>query len=71
MNRSRLCSTPNYPVLGELGRPIKLNDWRLKRRDRKLHYQPLFDTKISVLNFSRFDPEIIDKVLERKLMALF
>ncbi len=64
---SALFHSPNYPVLGELGRPIKLNDWRLKRRDRKLHYQPLFDTKISVLKlFPGFDPEIIDKVLERK-----
>src|SRR3989338_605274 len=64
---SALFHSPNFPVLGELGRPIKLEDWRLKRRDRKLKYEPRFDSNISVLKlFPGFDPAIIDKVLARK-----
>lgn len=63
---SALFHSPNYPHLGELGRPIKLNDWRKKRRGRKLDFNPNFDPKISLLKlFPGFDPEIIDKVLER------
>ncbi len=58
--------SPNYPLLGELGRPIKLNDWRKKRRKRVLKFQPNFDPNISLLKlFPGFDPEIIDKVIER------
>lgn len=58
--------SPNYPNLGELGRPTKLFEWRKKRRKRSLKFNPNFDSKISVLKlFPGFDPEIIDKVLER------
>lgn len=58
--------SPNYPYLGELGRPTVLHEWRKKRRKRSLIFQPKFDPKISLLKlFPGFDPEIIDKVLER------
>lgn len=58
--------SPNYPYLGELGRPTVLHDWRKKRRKRTLKFQPKFDPNISVLKlFPGFDPIIIDKVLER------
>lgn len=58
--------SPNYPYLGELGRPTVLHDWRKKRRKRTLKFQPEFDPNISVLKlFPGFDPIIIDKVLER------
>ena len=59
--------SPNYPHLGELGRPIVLHEWRKKRRKRTLKFQPDFDPKISVLKlFPGFDPSIIDGVIERK-----
>lgn len=59
--------SPNYPYLGELGRPTVLHEWRKKRRKRSLIFQPKFDPKISLLKlFPGFDPEIIDKVLERE-----
>lgn len=58
--------SPNFPSLGELGRPTTLNNWRKKRRKRKLIYSPNFDAKISVMKlFPGFDPEIISKVVER------
>ena len=58
--------SPNYPYLGELGRPIKLDTWRKRRRKRKLKFEPNFDPNISVLKiFPGFDPTIIDKVIDR------
>jgi len=58
--------SPNYPYIGELGRPIKLFDWRKKRRKRNLKFKPEFDSKISLLKlFPGFDPYIIDNVIER------
>lgn len=59
--------SPNFPDLGELGRPTRLHEWRKRRRKRTLKFQPNFDPNISVLKlFPGFDPMIIDKVLERK-----
>lgn len=58
--------SPNFPHLGELGRPIVLDDWRKKRRKRALTFKPNFNPKISLLKlFPGFDPEIIQKVIER------
>lgn len=58
--------SPNFPALGELGRPTQLNDWRKKRRKRKLIYNPNFNPNISVMKlFPGFDPTIIEKVIER------
>lgn len=58
--------SPNYPMLGELGRPIKLQEWRKKRRKRTLKFKPEFQPNISLLKlFPGFDPDIIDKVIER------
>jgi len=58
--------SPNYPVLGELGRPIVLHDWRKKRRKRTLKFQPNFNSNISLLKlFPGFDPEILEKVIDR------
>lgn len=58
--------SPNFPYLGELGRPIILQDWRKKRRKRALKFAPKFDSHISVLKiFPGFDPYIIDNALRR------
>ncbi|MDD3861282.1 MAG: asparaginase [Candidatus Gracilibacteria bacterium] len=58
--------SPNYPYLGELGRPTVLFEWRKLRRKRVLKFRPNFDPKISVLKlFPGFDPEIIERVVER------
>lgn len=59
--------SPNYPLLGELGRPIHLNEWRKRRRKRVLKFYPYFDSKISVLRlFPGFDPNTITRVIEGK-----
>ena len=58
--------SPNYPYLGELGRPTALFEWRKKRRKRVLTFHPNFDPKISVLKlFPGFDPYIIERAIER------
>lgn len=58
--------SPNFPPLGELGRPTVLKEWRKKRRKRILKFQPKFDSKISLLKlFPGFDPEILEKPIER------
>ncbi len=58
--------SPNFPYLGELGRPIMLNEWRKRRRKRTLEFKPNFDSNISVLRiFPGFDPYIIENVLRR------
>lgn len=58
--------SPNYPYLGELGRPTTLFEWRKKRRKRVLTFRPNFDSKISVLKlFPGFDPYIIERAVER------
>lgn len=68
---SALFHSPNFPYLGELGRPIKLNEWCKKRSSEKLLFEPAFDPKISVLKlFPGFDPFIIDHVLNRKVHGI-
>lgn len=58
--------SPNYPYLGELGRPTVLFEWRKKRRKRVLKFKPNFDSKISLLKlFPGFDPYIIERAIER------
>ncbi|MFA5948481.1 MAG: asparaginase [Candidatus Gracilibacteria bacterium] len=59
--------SPNYPYLGELGRPTRLNEWRKKRRKRVLTFKPKFDAKVSLLKiFPGFDPYILERVIDRK-----
>lgn len=63
--------SPNYPLLGELGRPSVLHEWRKKRRKRTIKFQPNFDKKISLLKlFPGFDPVILDKTIERGAHAI-
>ncbi len=59
--------SPNFPYLGELGRPTALYEWRKKRRKRALKFAPNFDPQISLLKlFPGFDPEIMETVFDRK-----
>lgn len=63
--------SPNFPYLGEVGRPIILNEWRKKRRKRILKFQPHFDLNIALLKlFPGFDESIFDRVLERGAKAI-
>jgi len=57
--------SPNYPELGELGRPITLNQWRKKRDGNNLSVQPNFDHNITLIKlFPGFDPYILDNAIE-------
>ena len=59
-------NSPNYPYLGELGRPIKIFEWAKKRRKRTLKFAPKFDNKVSLVKlFPGFDPYILDRAIER------
>jgi L-asparaginase len=58
--------SPNYPCLGELGRPSSIYEWAKKRRKRILKVQSKFDEKISLIKlFPGFDPKILDRVIDR------
>jgi L-asparaginase len=58
--------SPNFPMIGEIGRPIKLNEWRKKRRKRVLLYNPEFESKVSLLKlYPGFNPNIIDLAINR------
>jgi len=58
--------SPNYPELGELGRPIIIHEWCKKRHDRKPLLKPVFEPKISYLKlFPGFDPFIITSAKKR------
>lgn len=58
--------SPLYPVLGELGRPTILHEWRKKRRKRVLKFQAAFDANVSLMKiFPGFTPEIIESAIKR------
>jgi len=63
--------SPNFPYLGELGRPTVLNEWRKRRRKRTLRFQPKFNSNISLIKiFPGFDPYIIDRAVERGVKGI-
>lgn len=58
--------SPNFPYLGEVGRPMVLHEWRKKRRKRVLQYAPHFDENIALFKlFPGFQESMIDIALER------
>ena len=58
--------SPNFPLLGEIERPIKLNEWRQKRANRTLKYQPEFNSNVGIIKmFPGFDLSIIDGLIKR------
>jgi L-asparaginase len=65
--------SPVFPNLGELGRPIKLNDWRNKKsKTRKLKFKPKFDNKVGVVKlYPGFNPLLLTYYLEQKYKAIF
>lgn len=58
--------SPNYPILGELGRPIVLHEWCKKReKNLRLRVVPEFDANIAVLRlFPGFRANLLEKMLE-------
>lgn len=63
--------SPNYPDLGELGRPIHLYEWRFPRHDEPLKVQAVFESDISLHKlFPGFSPFILDRVIDRKVKGI-
>ena len=63
--------SPNYPYLGELGRPTVIGKWCKKRAKRKLKFQSKFEPKVALLKmFPGFDPEILEKSMERGVKGI-
>lgn len=57
--------SPIFPQLGEIERPIRLHEWRRKRRKRILAYQPKFETNIRLVKiFPGFDPSSLDRMIQ-------
>ncbi|KKT77124.1 MAG: L-asparaginase type I family protein [Candidatus Peregrinibacteria bacterium GW2011_GWA2_44_7] len=54
-----------FPLLGEIQRPIKLNEWRKKRRKRVPQFVPKFNNKVAVIKlFPGFQSEYLQKMIE-------
>lgn len=63
--------SPNYPYLGELGRPNTLYDWRKKRRKRMMKYRPEFDANIALIKlFPGFNPSVLDGAMGRGVRGI-
>ncbi|PIR03805.1 MAG: L-asparaginase 1 [Candidatus Magasanikbacteria bacterium CG11_big_fil_rev_8_21_14_0_20_39_34] len=64
--------SPNFPNLGELGRPITLHSWRNKRNNSSpLTLHADFDENIAVIRlFPGFPPKIIDSIVAQGTHAL-
>lgn len=57
--------SPNFPPLGELGRPIMLNEWCKKRHTNTLELRAMFDHRIMVVRlFPGLDPQNIMQLLD-------
>lgn len=58
--------SPNYPALGELGRPIVIHEWCKKRHSEMPTLKAEFNANISYLKiFPGFDPYILSAVKNR------
>lgn len=63
--------SPNFPILGELGRPITLHEWRTPRCERPLRVSTRFNANIAVVRlFPGFDPTIITTLVNKGIEGL-
>ncbi len=63
--------SPNYPVLGELGRPISLHDWRNKRHTNPIILHKEFNNNIAVIRlFPGMKTSVITPVLDAQVQAV-
>ncbi len=65
--------SPVFPPIGELGRPIKLNEWRFKNSTAQtLSFKPEFSNKVGVVKlYPGFNPLLLTYFLEQKYQAIF
>lgn len=63
--------SPNFPELGELGRPIVLNEWCNKRHNGELDAKIDFDRRLVVIKlFPGFNPDILENLLSLDIRAI-
>lgn len=63
--------SPNYPLLGEVERPIRLYDWRNKCSDAPVEYKPGFDERIGLVTlFPGIDPSVVRLLMENGAKGL-
>lgn len=65
--------SPVFPAIGELGRPIHLNEWRFKKSKlKKLKYSPKFSSKVGLVKlYPGFNPAQLDYYIQNKYKAVF
>lgn len=57
--------SPNFPLLGEIERPIQLHEWRKKRRKRGLKFHAHFESNIRLIKmFPGLNPISLDRMVE-------
>lgn len=57
--------SPNFPLLGEIVRPIRLNEWRKKRRKRIPKFHTKFNSKIATIKlFPGFQPRFLQEMID-------
>ncbi|HCW32089.1 MAG: hypothetical protein UT55_C0014G0005 [Candidatus Peregrinibacteria bacterium GW2011_GWE2_39_6] len=60
--------SPRFPLLGEIQRPIKLNEWRKKRRKRIPQFLPKFSDKIGVIRLTPgMQPQLLKTMINSGL----
>ena len=63
--------SPNFPELGELGRPIVLNDWRTTRHNKELSLRSSFNHNIAVVTlFPGYNPALLKQLIESEVQAI-
>ncbi len=63
--------SPNFPALGELGRPIVLNEWRKRRHNDALSLHASFDRRIAAIRlFPGLNPDNIAQLISTGIRAL-
>lgn len=63
--------SPNFPLLGELGRPIVLNQWRKRRHNNTPSLNAEFERDIAVVRlFPGFNPDYLTLLINAGVKAL-
>jgi L-asparaginase type I len=63
--------SPNFPLLGEILRPITLNDWRKKRRKRIPKFMPTFNGNVAVIKlFPGFNGNYLNHLIDSDIEGI-
>jgi len=63
--------SPNFPALGELGRPIVLRDWCKRRHEGNMQFHKDFDASIALIKlFPGFDPRVFEHMIGSDVHAV-